>query len=423
MIKSLKLKFESEFTRNVLTLMTGTALAQALPIAVSPILTRLYTPEDFGLLALFVAIFSIISAISTGRYEVAIMAPATHAESQNVVFLSIVVAVVTFVLSTLLIWFFNQQMTELLGNPKIGNWLYFVPITVLCFGVYQSIDYWLNRHRRYKNMSINKLSQAGSVGFFQVSIGVFNSAGLLIGSVLGWTLSVLIIVKRSKLQFSQFNIQSVIAVAIKYKNYPLLQAPSSLLNSISAHAPIFFATKYYDSVFVGYLSLVIKVMSAPASLISRSIGQVFFQRVSDHAKTAPDLLLKDLYQVAIKLSVIALVVFTPVLIFGSEIFAFVFGTEWTEAGAFAQILVFSIAIQFVVSPLSSILLAIGKIKVCSLWQLLYFITTLSVLFFAIKFDPIIFMWIYVAKELVMYTLYFLLMVYSVKSFVMDSLSN
>jgi len=47
-----KLKLKSEFAKNVLTLMTGTTIAQAIPIAISPILTRIYTPEDFGVFAL-----------------------------------------------------------------------------------------------------------------------------------------------------------------------------------------------------------------------------------------------------------------------------------------------------------------------------------------------------------------------------------
>jgi O-antigen/teichoic acid export membrane protein len=96
-----KLKPKSEFSRNVLTLMTGMMIAQAIPIAISPILTRIYTPEDFGLLALFLAIFSILSIIATGRYELAIMSPESDDEAKDIVFLSILVALFVFLITVI----------------------------------------------------------------------------------------------------------------------------------------------------------------------------------------------------------------------------------------------------------------------------------------------------------------------------------
>ena len=143
-----RLKPKSEFSRNVLTLMTGTTIAQAIPIAISPILTRIYSPEDFGMLALFLALFSILSTIATGRYELAIMSPESDDEAKDIVFLSILVAIFVFFISTILIWFFDVEIAILLGNSEIKNWLYFIPFTVLSFGVYQSIDYWLNRQKK-----------------------------------------------------------------------------------------------------------------------------------------------------------------------------------------------------------------------------------------------------------------------------------
>jgi len=112
-IKNSKLFPHSEFSRNVLTLMTGTTIAQAIPIAISPILTRIYTPEDFGVFAL-----SIIISF----------------------FISLITLIIVFV--------FNIQITNLLGNKEISNWLYFIPITVLLTGVYQSFNYWSNRKKQ-----------------------------------------------------------------------------------------------------------------------------------------------------------------------------------------------------------------------------------------------------------------------------------
>jgi len=400
--------------------MTGTTIAQAIPVAVAPILTRIYTPEDFGILALYLAVSSVLSTVSTGRYELAIMAPVSKSEAQGVVFLSMIFSLGVFVITTIIIWLFNSEIAALLGNQRIGKWLYFVPITVFSFGLYQSIDYWLNRERKYRKMAENKLVQAGSVSLIQVVVGLISNAGLIVGHVIGWIFSVITIIARNEFNFKCFNFNVIKNLAVKYKKYPLLQAPSSLLDGLSVQAPIFFMSKYFDATVVGFLGLVLKMLSAPTALISRSTGQVFFQRVSEHAKVSPELLMSDVYRVALKLSVISIVIFSPILFFGPEIFSILFGKEWMQAGNYAQILVFAIAIKFVVSPISTVFLAIDKITTSSVWQLSYFLITFSVLFVAIHFDIKTFLWIYVANEIVMYIFYFILINFSVKSFIRSS---
>ena len=100
-----KLKPKSEFSRNVLTLMTGTTIAQAIPIAISPILTRIYAPEDFGMFALYMSVASIISVIATGRYELAIMLPKKDEDAVNIVALSIIISFFVSFISLLIVFF------------------------------------------------------------------------------------------------------------------------------------------------------------------------------------------------------------------------------------------------------------------------------------------------------------------------------
>ena len=148
-----KLKPKSEFNRNVLTLMTGTTIAQAIPIAISPILTRIYTPEDFGMFALYMSIASIIAIVATGRYELAIMLPKKDEDAINIVALSIIISFFVSFISLLIVFIFNTQITNILGNPEISIWLYFIPLTVLLTGIYQSFNYWSNRKKQYKRLA------------------------------------------------------------------------------------------------------------------------------------------------------------------------------------------------------------------------------------------------------------------------------
>ena len=411
-----KLKPRSEFSRNVLTLMSGTVIAQAIPIAISPILTRIYTPEDFGLLALFLAIFSIFSIIATGRYELAIMSPESDDEAKDIVFLSISVALFVCLITVIPICIFNTEIAIFLGNSEIANWLYFIPLTVLSLGVYRSIEYWLNRQKEYRKMSENKLIQASSVSVFQLIAVGLPKSGLVVGTILGWLGAAFVAFRRSTIKCSDFRPQRSKKALLKYKDYPLFQAPSSLLNSIALNSPVIVVSKFFVDSTVGFFSLVLKTLNIPAALISKSIGQVYFQKVSEHAKSSPHLLLKDVYRVLSKLSLLSVLLFLPIVFFGEELFLIVFGEEWAQAGGYGQILVYSVAIKFAVSPLSTIFLALDKIRIASIWQLAYFCVTVLVLIFATSFEFEEFLWIYVISDITMYLIYLLLILGATKNY-------
>ena len=150
MIKLFKPK--SEFSRNVLTLMTGTTIAQAIPIGISPILTRIYSPEDFGIFALFLAITNIIGSVANGRYELAIMLPKKDEDAINTAALGFSISSILSLLILILVIIFKDFFVYLIGNEEIGLWLYFVPITVFLLGLWNVLNYYNNRKENYKDL-------------------------------------------------------------------------------------------------------------------------------------------------------------------------------------------------------------------------------------------------------------------------------
>jgi len=181
-----KLKSKSEFSKNVLTLMTGTTIAQAIPIAISPILTRIYTPEDFGLLALFVAITAIFGSIVNGRYELAIMLPKKDEDAINIFALGfIIVSCVSLVLLVLAV-VFNDYFTKLLNNNEISLWLYFVPIAVFFTGIWNILNYFNNRKKQYKDIAKATIIKSIVTAIVQLSVGFIKqgATGLVSGQLL-----------------------------------------------------------------------------------------------------------------------------------------------------------------------------------------------------------------------------------------------
>ena len=188
-----KLLPKTEFERNLLTLMTGSIVAQALPVAISPILTRLYSPEDFGIFALYMSCATIISILATGRYELAIMLPSNDIDALNLTALSAIISLFVSIICLIIIHFFHEQILNLLGNEEISQWLYVIPITVFLTGIYQSLNYWMNRKKHYANLSSNRMIKGTTSSATSIALGSsgFRQQGLILGDLMSLCASVL----------------------------------------------------------------------------------------------------------------------------------------------------------------------------------------------------------------------------------------
>jgi len=407
--------FNSEFVRSTITLMTGTAIAQAIPIAISPILTRIYTPEDFGILAIFGSILAILSVVSSLRYELAIVQPQKNEDASSIVFLSSLIVFIISIIILIVIYFYNDQIQIILGNKKIGNWLYLLPLSVLITGLYQSLNYWHIRNKLYKNIAYSNINKSLTSTTVQVTSGVFSlgSIGLIWGLVLGQFIKLISLfrslLKREKKFFINFDFDRIKKNAKVYKRIPQFSSIGALTNQISNQLPILFISRFYDLMTTGIFSLTIRVLSLPLSLVSKALSEVLLQKVSQMHHISPDKIKK----IILKLFLILISTLCPFVFliwyFGEDLFAFAFGEPWREAGKMASILIFAVALRFAVSSLSTVLLLNHNIKLGVIWQVIYFITisvTFSYSYFK-SFSIYAFIYAYVFHDIMLYLIYFL----------------
>ena len=352
-----RLKPKSEFSRNVLTLMTGTTIAQAIPIAISPILTRIYTPEDFGLFAFYMAIASIISVIATGRYELAIMLPEKEEDALNIAALSGLITIFVSVISFTIIFVFNHQIVLWLAKPEVSNWLYLIPCSVLVTGLYQSFNYWHNRSKNYKVLAKNRVIQSGATGLTQACLGLINKGigGLIFGGLTGQSLACCYLARKTyvddKRYFRSLNLGRMNILARKYINFPKVDVSTTLINVASSQIPNILLTSLYSPVFAGYFYLTQRILQVPITLISSSVLDVFKQRASDDYKKLGNA--KQIYKKTF-LALILMGCGPTIILFliVEDVFAFVFGEEWRVAGTYANILLPALFFRFVANPLS-----------------------------------------------------------------------
>jgi len=378
-----RLKPKSEFTRNVLTLMTGTTMAQAIPLAASPILTRIYSPEDFGLFALFMSLAVIFSVIATGRYELAIMLPSKEEEARSIVFLSVLINIIISLTLFLIISLFNAQITNLLGKDEISPWLYVLPFTVFLLGLFKSLNFWNNRGKKYKSLAFAQVSQSGMTAGANLLFGFlgYSSIGLIIGNILGQIISIGMLSRsffKTKIKIDNLKI---IALAKKYKFFPKFSVLSGLINVSSKEIPKIIIANILEMKVLGFLSLAQRMMIAPIALFSSSIQQVFFQSATKEYKEKGNV--ETLYRsTRNKLFIIAVIPFILLYIFAVDIFTFIFGDAWGEAGEIVKILVPFYFIYFIAAPLNIMFIVAEKQKLEIQWQITFFIMSIGSLLFS-----------------------------------------
>jgi len=373
-----RLKPKSEFTRNVLTLMTGTTMAQAIPLAVSPILTRIYSPEDFGLLALFMSMAVILSVMATGRYEMAIMLPKKEEDARSIVILSMLINAIVSLLLLLIVILFNQEITSLLGKEEISPWLYLLPLTVFLLGLFKSLNFWNNRGKKYKTLALGQIVQSGTTAGSNLSFGFagYSSIGLIIGNLVGSFFVIVILSQDFLKRKIEFDKLKIFALAKKYRFFPKFSVPSGLINVSSKEIPKIIIANILEMKVLGFLSLAQRMMIAPIALFSSSIQQVFFQSATKEYKEKGNV--ESLYRsTRNKLFLIAIVPFILLYIFAVDVFTFIFGEAWGEAGEIVKILVPFYFIYFISAPLNIMFIVAEKQKLEMQWQITFFVMSIG----------------------------------------------
>ena len=355
------------FFRNVITLMSGTALAQVIPVLLSPVLTRLYSPEQYGTMALFTALVGIFSVVATFRYELSIMLPEQDSDAVNIIVLSLIL---NFSLSTILLiitFLFDKQLTELLNNPLISRWLYFVPLMVFLIGVFQSMHYWLSRKNHYNQLSAALISRSGIKGGAQVgavyAVPGIGTTGLIGGAIFGQFVATIIIVKQSFSQifraFKKVSFKRITELGKKYKTFPLINTPHALVNALSSNLPVMLLTSFFTSKVAGLYSLALMAVMLPTGLISNAIGQVFYQRISE-AYNKKESLYPYTVRLVKGLFFVSIIPFGLLFFLAPSLFGLIFGGQWTEAGLYTRILTPWILMRFIVAPMSYVPLVLSQ---------------------------------------------------------------
>jgi len=311
-------------------------------LAASPILTRLYEPESFGVLGLFTAATTIVGVVAAWKYELAIVLPKTDEDAVQVFFLASLIVggmtAVTWVGVTIA----SDDIAQLTGSATLGQYLVWLPVSVFMVGMYHVLNYWATRRTYYTKLSVSQgIRSLGIVGT-QATAGAAGAGagGLVAGRVAGECIASLSLFwqiwRRDRGLFRR-GVQSLAlsGVAKAYRKFPTYSAPQTLLNTVSQNIPAFLFGYYFSAEVVGLYWFTYRLLQAPSGLVSEAVRKVFYQQASEAYNSG-----KHVYPLLRRVTIGLFFLSAPpillVFVFGPDLFAFVFGAEWLQAGEFGR---------------------------------------------------------------------------------------
>ena len=383
-------KTKHPFIKNVLTLMSGTAFAQLLSILASPLLSRIFTPEDFALQASFVSVTSLCLVFCSGKIEQAILLPEQNEDANDILKLSLWLCIIICCLLPFFIKItslFNTAFEDLVNNKLI----ILTTIFILCSGICEILRVYFLRHKQFKAMSsrtvvssIITVSLNLLCGYLMYSKKVLITSTTVAQIVVLFLFIILFIKIYKKIENCKFNfkLSNVKNVLKQYWQFPVFIMPGQVFNVFTTHIPVLLLSSYYSATEIGYYAFINKVINVPFSVIIGSLTQVFLQKFINTSKEQRlPLYLKTsfiLFGIVIIPAVICVIIAPPLI-------RIVFGSIWEPSATIARVLAPMLVIRFALTPMEgAAATAQKKLWVSFLMQLLRFVSVLIAVILSIK---------------------------------------
>ena len=360
-----RLRSKSDFTKQVLTLATGTAAAQGLTILAAPLLTRLYRPEDYGVFALFGAVVGLSALVASGKYDIAILIPKEDAAATALVGACLLITSVTAVALTVLLWFNCHPLAAWLGDPLLAPWLQLVPLGVVLTNLGLVLAVWANRHQAYGALSNSRMAGAlaGTAANLALGYAGWGAAGLVCGFLVAQVATLAVLWPHStgllRALRSETSLHAIRAEAVRFASFPKFSLGAELLNSLSNQLVVLLLSKFFGMAVLGWYSMGQRVIGIPTTLVGGAVGEVFRSQASrDYAEHGN---CREIFRKTFKhLALLAAGPFLLLMVAAPEMFAWVFGESWRMAGRLTQVMSVMFLLRFIVSPLTHTFFLAGR---------------------------------------------------------------
>lgn len=326
--------------KNTARLFSANVIAQALGLIVYPILTRMYTPDAFGALGVFVGIGSVLVLLATAEYQYAIVLPRRERDARAAAKIALLLMCAATAILLLLSPLLSAPVSRWFNAPSLAKWLWMLPFFVIGSGLWNVLSHYYIRANRFAWISRYKVIQSLMQVGFKTGLGAlgFTASGLLISSVLAPCLAGLYTLLRHARSFCRHLIPITYVemreTAYAYRYFPIYSTPRGLVNSLSVALPALLLTRYFGLAEAGFFTMAVTISSMPISMIVGSVQQVLFNEASCLVNARQSLrVLRRLNMYTLLLIVPCFVLLWFVL---PQLTAWLLGTEWEVSGRYIR---------------------------------------------------------------------------------------
>lgn len=343
-------------------------------IGASPLLTRIYAPDDFGFLTAYTSVLSLLVAVATLRYHLAVPLPEEDQDGLLLVMISLasVLGFAAVVGATLAL--FGPALLGLVGAESIGRYAWILVLGVLGSGAYQVFTYWAIRRQSFRPLAMTKVMQGVVLTLGQVGIGLITGGpmGLMLGDAMGRSAGTALLARLTLTDLRKTGSsmwQRAWGLMRRYRRFPTYSTLSALLNTGGLQLPPLLILAFYGPQAAGWYALTMRVFGIPMSLLGTSASQVYTSAIADLVRRGERP--ATLYaRTAMRLLLVGLPISGLVALVGPRLFGVVFSADWTQAGVYARVLAPMFLVQFVASPLSQTLNVLERQDVQFVWDAL-----------------------------------------------------
>ena len=380
--------FSNHFIRSLSVLMAGTAFANVLIVATIPILTRLYTPEEFGELSVFLSILFTVQIIASMRYETAIPLPKKSVDAFHLLILSSFIVILMSILAFFIITSF--PIAQFFEMPGLSKYIWLLALSLLGMGLCQALNLWAIRTEEYTAMSKSKVMMNGSTVFSQILLGLFHIGliGLLIGEVLGrfsGTVTYLKTIKKNELRFERFSFKKIIYVMQRYKWFPIVSSWSAILGSLGNQLPVFFLAAAFDAKTVGLFFLAQKILTIPEGLLGFSASQVYLSQSAQQSRMSYEKFKTFFWDIVRKMVLMGVAIIGLVVLVAPPLIHIIFGDNWGESGTYIQILAVLFLMKIIVNPITANFYVFEALKTQMLSEIIRFVLIGLSIYLAVRY--------------------------------------
>lgn len=404
----------SGFVQNVFVMLGGTVLGQVFSVVAAPLLTRLYSPVQFGYLNVYSSMVSLLAVLASLRYEMAIPIAKSDVEAADLlgvcsvalVGITGLIAAVAYLLPPSVLT--TQPWTSALSGLLQYPWL--LPLGFFCLGGYYILNFVATRAGAFKTIARTRVSQGLAGPGSQITMGLmgFGSVGLALGFVIGQSTGTALLFSRLVLSqreiFSQITGSGMAGAAWRYIRFPLVSSWSALLEEACGGSVVsILIASLFSPLIAGFMLLSDRVVGRPLLMLSTSLLQVFVGEAGHAISGDPAKLRRRFWQVVTQqfaLTAMWIVVANLLALFA---FPILFGANWSSAATYLVALSGAYLAQSTLHPVSHTLQLLQKQLTAAGLQAvrLVLIVASIVLPWRAGWSAVQALWIYSAVQMVM----------------------